>query len=247
MITHKTQDGSGRLPEVANVKEKIVRSSKKIDEIRFLHKNRVDEIKKVHKMNLPLPSTFKSGLSTDRLSLISKWLLEELFATEDDLNRDTDGGYTRGCATFGRQRSRIIKEAASGQYGWLSISNYGNDLVFTIDGVPCRFSNDDPSNPSKDAVLIANRHQQEFQEFAEEGDPARFCFVIDRGINETSDPKVVFLGFTPTNETVCKWESDSMRMLRLESTDNVVQPVQVAKPQVTPKRRDDGNAESASM
>jgi len=201
----------------------------------------------MHKMNLPLPFTFKSGLSADRLSLVSNWLLEELFATEDDLNRDTDGGYTRGCTTFGRQRSRIIAEVISGQYGWLGISNNGNDLVFTLDGVPCRFSNDDPSNPSKDAVLIANRYQQDFQEFAEEGEPARFCFVIDRGVNETSDPKVVFLGFTPANEIVCKWESDSMRMLRLESSDNVVQPVQVAKPQVTPKRRDDGNAESASM
>lgn len=198
-------------------------------------------------MNLPLPSTFKSGLSTDRLVLVSKWLLEELFATEDDLNRDTDGGYTRGCTTFGRQRSRIIAEATRGQYDWLGISNNGNDLVFTIDGVPCRFSNDDPSNPSKDAVLIANRYQLDFLEFAEEGNPARFCFVIDRGVSETSDPKVVFLGFTPTNEIVCKWESDSMRMLRLETGDNAVQPVPVAKPQVTPKRRDDGNAESASM
>ena len=75
-----------------------------------------------------------------------------------------------------------------------------------------------------------------------------FCrSTIDRGVNETSDPKVVFLGFTPSNEIVCKWESDSMRMLRLESSDNVVQAVEVAKPQVTPKRRGEGNAKSASM
>ena len=113
--------------------------------------------------------------------------------------------------------------------------------------MPYRFSNADPVNPSKDAVLIANRYQLDFLEFAEEGKPARFCFVIDRGVSETSEPKVVFLGFTPTNEIVCKWESDSMRILRLESSDNAVQPVPVAKPQVTPKRRDDGNAESASM
>jgi hypothetical protein len=198
-------------------------------------------------MSLPQPFIFKPGLSADRLAFISKWLLEELFATEDDLSRDTDGGYTRGCTTFGRQRNRLIAEASSGSYEWLGIANNGNDLVFTIDGVPCRFSNDDPSNPSKDAVLIANRYQLDFLGFAEEGEPARFCFVIDRGVNETSDPKVVFLGFTPTNEIVCKWESDSMRTLRLESDDNMVQSVQIAKPQVTPKRRDDGNTESASM
>ena len=198
-------------------------------------------------MNFPLPSIFKSGLSAARLSLVSNWLLEELYATEDDLDRDTDGGYTRGCTTFGRQRSRIMAEAISGRYDWLGISNNGNDLVFTIDGVPCRFSNDDPSSPTKDAVLIANRYQQTFQEFAAKGGPARFCFVIDRGVNEAGDPKVVFLGFTPTNEIVCKWDSDSMRLLRLESSDSVVQPVQIAKPQVIPKRRDDGNSEAASM
>jgi hypothetical protein len=197
-------------------------------------------------MKLPLPETFKASLSVDRLALVSQWLLEELHATESDLSRDTDGGYTRGCTTFGRQRKRILAEALSGRYYWLAISNNGNDLVFTIEGVPCRFSNDDPTNPSKDAVLIANRYQLDFQEFASKGEPARFCFIIDRGLSETEDPKVVFQGFTAFNETVCPWASNSMRTLLLESSDSMVQPVQVAKPQVTPKRRDDGNAESAA-
>jgi hypothetical protein len=218
-----------------------------LDDFNFLHKNTVDETKKLHKMSLPLPVTFKSCLTADRLAQVSKWLLEELFATEDDLNRDTDGGYTRGCTTFGRQRSRIIAEAIRGRNHWLGISNNGNDLVFTIEGVPCRFSNDDPTNPSKDAVLIANRYQQDFLEFATKGEPARFCFVIDRGFSEAGDHKVAFLGFSPSNEIVCKWESDSMRTLRLEASESKIQPVEIAKPQVTPKRRDEGDTQSASM
>ena len=93
-------------------------------------------------------------------------LLLVLRSTEDDLSRPTDSGYTRGCTTFGRQRSRIIAEAVSGRHPWLGLSNNNNDIVFTIGGVPCRFSNDDPSNPSKDAVLTANRYRLDFLEFA---------------------------------------------------------------------------------
>jgi hypothetical protein len=168
-------------------------------------------------------------------------LLDELYATEDDLSRSTDSGYTRGCTTFGRQRSRIIAEAMSGQHGWLGLSNGSNDIVFTIGGVPCRFSNDDPSNPSKDAVLTVNRYQMDFLEFAAKGEPGRFCFIIDRGQNGAAEPRVEFLGFTPSGEVACRWISNAVRILRLEGQQSLVQPVQVAKPQVAPKRRDEGD------
>ena len=108
-------------------------------------------------------------------------MLDELYATEDDLSRPTDNGYTRGCTTFGRQRNQIIAEVLSARHAWLGLPNSNNDLVFTIGGAPCRFSNDDPSNPSKDAVLTVNRYQTDFLEFAADSEPARFCFIIDRG------------------------------------------------------------------
>lgn len=91
---------------------------------------------------------FRCELTSERLETISQFLLEEFYATEDDLARDTDSGYK----TFGRQRSRILAEALSGKYPWLGLRSSANDLVFTIEEVPCRFSNDDPLNPSKDAV-----------------------------------------------------------------------------------------------
>ena len=59
-------------------------------------------------MTLPLPAVFNPALSSDRLQEVATWLLDELYATEDDLSRSTDNGYTRGCTTFGRQRSRIV-------------------------------------------------------------------------------------------------------------------------------------------
>jgi hypothetical protein len=206
-----------------------------------LHQTEIDEIQKVHKMILPTPASFEPELTTDRLESVSQWLLDEFYATEDDLSRRTDNGYTRGCTTFGRQRNRIIEEAVSARHPWLSLLNSSNDIVFTIGGVPCRFSNDDPLNPSKDAVTTANRFQMEFLDFVAEGAPARFCFIIDRGHQDAAEPRVEFVGFTPSGDTACRWVSNSVRVLRLEGEETLPQPVSVAKPLVAPKRLDEGD------
>lgn len=201
----------------------------------------------MHKMNeLPHPSAFRSELTSERLAIVSQWLLEELHATEDDLARDTDSGYTRGCTTFGRQRNRIIAEALSGKYAWLDLRSSANDIVFTIEGVPCRFSNDDPQNPSKNAVLTTSRYQLDFLEFAAKGEPGRFCFVIDRGYSESEDPRVVLLGFAPSGSTACKWESNAVRVLKSAGKPALPLAVDVGKPAVAPKRRkSDGDADAA--
>ncbi|ASG24813.1 hypothetical protein [Nitrospirillum viridazoti] len=198
-------------------------------------------------MSHPLPSVFHPSLTTVRLEQVARWLLDELYATEDDLTRDTDNGYTRGCTTFGRQKNRVVKEWRSRQFEWLGVLNSNNDLVFTIGDVPCRFSNDDASNPSKDAVLTANRHQLDFFTEADKGKPARFCFVIDRtrGHDDSVDPRVEFLGFAASGEIVCRWISSEVRVFRIEGQAELPSAVEVNKPQVTPKRRDEGDVNAS--
>lgn len=198
-------------------------------------------------MILPLPAVFNSALSSDRLQEIASWLLDELYATEDDLSRFTDNGYTRGCTTFGRQRSRIVAEVVSGKHSWLGLPNGNNDIVFTIGGVPCRFSNDDPTKPSKDAVLTANRYQMDFLEFASPGEPGRFCFIIDRGHDGAAEPRVEFLGFAPSGEVACRWVSDAVRVLRVEGEHPLALPVPIGKPQIAPKRRSEGDAAAEAV
>lgn len=187
-------------------------------------------------MNLPPPSSFHPQLSADRLQAIAAWLIEELNATEDDLARDTDDGYTRGCTAFGRQRARIKIEWKAKNYSWLGMVNTGNDLVFSIEGIPCRFSNDDPDDPKKDAVTTANRYQATFLDFDDEKSPSRFCFVIDRGLEGISDPRVEFLGFTAAGSLVTRWVSDKVRALHTVGDLSLVAPVAVEKPVVAPKR-----------
>ena len=89
---------------------------------------KIDESRKFHQMTLPLPANFNPELSSDRLEAVSQWLLDELYATEDDLSRPTDNGYTRGCTTFGRQRNRTIAEALSARHAWLGLPNSNNDM-----------------------------------------------------------------------------------------------------------------------
>lgn len=194
-------------------------------------------------MPLPLPSHFQAALTSERLSAVAGWLLEELHATEDDLSRNTDCGYTRGTTRFGRQKNRVTLEALSGRHDWLSTMNGGNDLVFTIGGVPCRFSNDNAAAPSKDAVLAVNRYQIPFLEFAAADQPGRFCFVIDRGEHESAEARVEFLGFSPSGEVACRWVSSDVRVLEIARPD-VPQPVEVAKPVVQPKRREANDGEA---
>lgn len=198
-------------------------------------------------MSLPPPSAYNPELAADRLQIVASWLLEEFYATEDDLSRPTDNNYTRGCTTFGRQRNRILKEASSGKHAWMGLANSSNDIVFTIGGVPCRFSNDDPANPSKDAVLTANYHQMEFLEFASKGEPGRFCFVIDRGDGETSEPQVELLGFAPGGEVVCRWIADKVRVFRLGGEQSLPPAVPVGKPKVSPKQRDKSDAATETV
>ena len=79
-------------------------------------------------------------------------------------------------------------------------------------------------------------------DFAAEGEPARFCFIIDRGHEGAAESRVEFVGFTPSGDIACRWVSNSVRVLRLEGQETLPQPVDVAKPLVAPKRLDQGDA-----
>ena len=140
---------------------------------------------------------------------------------------------------------RIMKEAASGRHDWIALANATNALVFTIVGTPCRFSNDDPDNPKKDAVVLANRQQQLFVSESDRQIPSRFCFVIDRGLNGIDDPHVELLGFNALGELMCRWISSAVRVLHVAGSQPLVEAVEVAKPLVAPKRRDGDDAANA--
>ena len=192
------------------------------------------------------PSEFQPALTDDRLTKVAAWLMDEWNATEDDRVRNTDSPYTRGTTCFGRQRQRIVNEYLKSIHEWLGIESSGNDLVFSIGGVPCRFSNDSLAAPKKRAVLEAHRFQLPLIEDAEPGHAVRFCFVIDRGMDESGEPRVELLGFSATDDLVCRWRSAAPVRTLTEVKAELPMAVEVAKPLVAPKRRESGDDAVAS-
>ena len=95
------------------------------------------------------PDSLPAGLKQEYLELVVSWLLEEWRATEDDLVRETDTPYTRGTTRFGRQQKRFWLEYQSGEHPWLRVLNNSLDIVFEINGIPCRFSNDNVDSPKE--------------------------------------------------------------------------------------------------
>lgn len=189
--------------------------------------------------------TLPAELSDEHLELVSSWLLEEWYATEDDLVRDTDTAYTRGTARFGRQMQRIRLEHFSGKHSWLSVMNGALDFVFTISGIPLRFSNDSIEAPKKRAVLETHLFQMPLLEAAGPGEAARFVFVIDRGPDESGEPVVVLLGFSNSDEVVCRWTTGTVFRRLGEASPSVPPAVELPKPTITPKRKRDDDGEEA--
>lgn len=197
-------------------------------------------------MKLQAPFDFQHSFTPERLSKVADWFLEEWYATADDLVRDTDTPYTWGTTRFGRQKQRIVNEFLSGVHDWLGVENGGNDLVFSIGGIPCRFSNDDAAAPKKRAVLEAHRFQMPLIECAEPGQAVRFCFVIDPAKDEFSGPRVELLGYTATDELICRWQSDASVRTLIDIKQVLPDPVQISKPVVVPKRRSLGDDAQAA-
>jgi hypothetical protein len=176
-------------------------------------------------------------LRSDRLEIIANILIEEHFTTLTDLQSEYDDGYSRGTTRFARQKNRLKSVALSGQYDWMQLRHAGNDLVFTIDGIPCRFATDDPANPTKPAVLEATPVQQSFFDEVESGEPCKFCFILDGGYAETDDPRVVFIGEDVMGVVKCKWMSDGTKALHHVSA-HTPPAKEVGKASVGPRRND---------
>lgn len=185
---------------------------------------------------LPPPVHYHPDLTHDRLVIVAQILLDEFYRTVDDLSSETDDNYTRGCASFGRQKNRIKQLALSGTYPWLQIMNTTNDLVFKIGGVPCRFSCDDPENPRKDAVLTINRYQMSFFDEVDNEQPCRYCFIIDSRLLAELEPNVVFMGFDANGNVKCQWQSGAVRTLHGVGPTVTPPVVEIGKPAVTSKK-----------
>ena len=193
------------------------------------------------------PWDYHSELTSSRLNVIAEALLKVFHDTHDDLNTSLDNSYTRGTATFGRQRERIIQLCQSqNHHDWLDLRNTSNDLTFSIGGIPCRFFTDDHQNPKKKSFWRRNEQDNLFP--LDEGSPVLWRFIVEKPLTEDSDASVYFVGANQAQDVVCEWKyQEAVRVLKV-TDETRYEEVQIKEPEVSipkanvelpPKEQDD--------
>ena len=162
------------------------------------------------------PWVYYEALSEPRLRLIAGTLLDVLYDTTLELDTPLDDAYTRGSATFGRQRNALIRLCQSGDHPWLRLVHGGMDVTFEIGSVPCRFFSDDPQNPKKPGYWKRNESDQLFS--ARPGDPEVFRFVVEKETPE-GESDVYFVGYDAQQQEVFRWRY-SASVPTLAATDH---------------------------
>ncbi len=104
-------------------------------------------------------------------------------------------------------RSRIIYKAMERDWSWLSILTHQGRFTFAIDGVPVRFSRNDPKH-LPDRKLIPSPEgsvQMSMFENTNKYSDLRWFLVIDTQYDLPVE-HAYFIGYSEYNEIICKWE-----------------------------------------
>lgn len=170
------------------------------------------------------PADYVPQFTNERITIIAKALLEQCYATDDDLQSTYDSGYSIGCTRFDRQKNRL-KEMAL-EHAWLNISDGSNRLVMNINGAPFRFTRDDYLAPKKQSSTIVSRTEAiQIEKFSESqhqlgfdwGDaddsesemPFKWRFFVDVTENSEFDQRdyeIYFVGLNFMDQISCVWQ-----------------------------------------
>lgn len=123
---------------------------------------------------------------------------------------DPDLGDTRlslGMRAYECCRSRIIQKDTDGDWPWLSILTKQGRFTFAIDGVPVRFSRNEPDQLPNRKLIPSYEGYEQMAFFGSTNDHAhlRWYLVIDTPYNVPVE-HAYFVGYSSMNEIICKWE-----------------------------------------
>lgn len=104
-------------------------------------------------------------------------------------------------------RSRIKFKDADGDWAWLSIVTDEGRFTFAIDGIPVRFSRNDPNSLPDRKLIPSEEGYEQMCLFESSNDYAllRWFFVIDSPYDIPVE-HAYLVGYTEFNEIKCKWE-----------------------------------------
>lgn len=169
------------------------------------------------------PSSYCSDLTEDRLVFIATKMLEQVDLTYDTNSNKYDCSYTIGSVIFGRVKNMLIHQCSDSQIDWLSDLKLGNDLVFKIGMVPCRFATDDPDSPNKNHILKQSLEELEqlgqipfpFDEdnMLQDSSPSKWRWVIRKAYSDIEDPSIHLLGLNRFDQPICRWDYKKQAMV----------------------------------
>ena len=127
-------------------------------------------------------------------------------------------------------RSRIIDKDIGGDWSWLSILTQQQRFTFAIDGVPVRFSRNDPKHLPDRKLIPSPEGYAQMGLFKNSNNYSdlRWFLVIDTPYDIPVE-HAYFVGYSECNEIICKWEiplADIVPVLG-EAHDNNPQAVNV--------------------
>lgn len=163
------------------------------------------------------PSSYCSDLTQERLVFLAQKIQEQVDLTYDTNSEEHDGPYTQGSVIFGRLLKMITGMCLLRSPEWMSLAKLGNDLLFNIGKVPCRFATDNPDAPRKTHILEQSPNEKILYDqlaLPFEGDawmmqgekPVKWRWVIQKVYNDIDAPSVHLLGLNEFDKIICRWD-----------------------------------------
>ena len=147
-------------------------------------------------------------LQKERLQIIANLLIQ--VRGEVIERHEPEIGDTRlslGMRAYECCRTRIIRMDIEGNFPWLSVPTPQGRFTFAFDGMPLRFSRNDPKQLPDRKLIPSDEGLIQMSMFADSNEFAnlRWFLVIDTPYDLPVE-HAYFIGYSESNEIVCKWE-----------------------------------------
>lgn len=195
------------------------------------------------------PWEYNPDLTKERIFEITKLIIrvrEEVIERHDIGLGDTP--LSLGIRAYECCRQRIIMEAKSKKYDWLSILTPTERFTFSIGNTPVRFSRNEPDDLPNRKLIRSDEAQfrMSFMEEKSEYASLRWFLIIDTPYDVPAE-MAFFVGYSEHNEIVCQWEIPleeivpTMALLKDEQTEGVDIPAPIIELKVLNKKKNLSN------
>ncbi|MHA3060887.1 hypothetical protein ACX1N5_10265 [Acinetobacter sp. ANC 4636] len=176
----------------------------------------------------PHPSAFDKELTDDKLTYISKLMLQTFDKTFKDTRDIDDDNYTFGTMFFKRTHNCFFREFSSDQCLFnIKILDKTNKFIFQIGQTSCRFFEEkDYFHPTKKGAFVSTIQPQPSLFNEEVGIPVFSNFYLMYSLDEDELPMatVVFVSYDTNKNIVSFWEYNSSSLTPAIHSDDLYTP-----------------------